>query len=283
MNGNQVVLGKRNADERHVVLLRPLEVEEPDGFDSSVVVRYPPIRRTNMTSSSRIKAIVFLTLLCPLFLSQAEEPLRIGIGVGMNIGKLALPADTWPDDSELYQSPHKGMIIAAFVQARISNLAYFVPQIRYIQRGTRVENVSFYDYANGQYLYVPRGSIQLDAEFIEFSTIFMTKFGWGAVSLCPNFGPVIGIRLSSESKYEYVTAASPHPRVTVNKDVFFPPIALGFELGMSLEIFPTGQLSYLVSCGYNIGLTDFGLVYGLPAGNSPSRDVQVSLATSFAL
>jgi hypothetical protein len=190
-----------------------------------------------------------------------------------------MPNDTWPGDSSLSQTPNRGLIVVAFLQARISDLTYIVPELAYIQRGAKVDNVSFYTNARGQSTYVTNGSIQVDAEFIELSTRFMLKLGSDRIKVCPNLGPMVGINLSSQSTYTYST----YPTRTVIDNQSIPPIELGLQLGLTLEISASETISYLLNGGYTFGLTDYGAVYGLPIGNLASRDPQLSLAMSFAL
>jgi hypothetical protein len=201
----------------------------------------------------------------------------------MNLASFDLPADTWPDDSTSYQTPKRGMIISVFLQAPISGLSYVTPQITYVQKGTRTENISFDVYANGQYQIVHRGSIQVDADFIELSTKFVTKFGPTGIKLCPAIGPVIGINLSNQVTYEFFSQTSPDPRGTLADQPFTSPIELGLELGMALEIAATKKASCLLNLGYTLGLTDYGQVYGLPQGILSTRGTQISVGMLFAL
>jgi hypothetical protein len=226
-------------------------------------------------------AIVCISMLSSSFIARADEPVRWGIGAGMNFATIALPTDRWPADSALYQTPNKGLTISAFMEAQISDLAYFVPQLAFVEKGTRVENISFTAYTNGQYSYVPRGSITVDATFIELSTRFMSKLGPSWFKICPSLGPVLGLNLSSQATYEYPSRMPQDPNMRVDKNQFVAPVELGLQFGLGLEISTSARYSYLVNCGYSLGLSDFGGIYGFPSGKLSSRGAQVSVGMSF--
>ena len=235
-----------------------------------------------MSTHTRIFHVTTILLLS-FCLARAEDPVRFGIRVGMDLGYLSLPNDTWQDDSALHQSPIKGLIVGAFFQARISSLAYFVPQLVYIHKGTRVHNISFDAYPNGHYMYIPRGSIQIDAEYIELSTKFMSKFGWEGFNIYPNIGPLIGINLSSQTTYEYSTGTTPTSIVTVKQNKYTTPIEIALEIGIAAEIMPSQKTSYVLNWNYSFGLTNYAGVSGFPQGNALFQGSQISLGMSFAL
>jgi hypothetical protein len=211
-----------------------------------------PLPKRSVKNMPKVRGIVLVIalLLFSQCSSRADKPIRFGIGVGVNLGTFTLANNHWPADSALYQSPHRGLIIDAFSQARISEYTFVEPHLMYIQKGTKLDNISFNIYSNGEYGYIPRGSIQVEAEFIELSTVFTSRVVPDGIRICTNIGPLIGIILSSQTRCEFLSRSSPYQTVIVQKEQWTTPIEPGVELGMTLDVSASDKVFCLLNWKY---------------------------------
>jgi hypothetical protein len=184
----------------------------------------------------------------------------------VNIGNLWFPGDPYSNIPAASQVSLSGLYALTYVETRISDLSFLRLQLAYVRQRTRIENIPFYFLDLESYPYVPIGSVQYDAEHVELSTKFFSKFGPSVIKFCPTIGPVIGVNLSSKSVYDFSRKNGQPVHLALDISNQTMDLAIALEIGFGLEVPTSDRISLQLNGNYSVGLTDWVVrgVYGLP-------------------